>query len=115
MRDHKLVEYGGVSNLKSNIFLHANMDLLGGRARVPALGGSVTLWLCSLVSPSSYWMSVRSCYFEKYDHCRISTMDIVCPHRGAQIIPLLKNRGILGEVVCPPPVGACRNSFFSFF
>ena len=36
--------------------------------------------------------------FWKYDHCRISTRDIVCADRGT-LIPLFKNRVILGEIV----------------
>ena len=36
--------------------------------------------------------------FWKYDHCHISTRDIVCEDRGT-LIPHLKNQGILGEIV----------------
>ena len=55
------------------------------------------LWGDCALNSEFPFVSIPSGYFENTTNV-VSTMDIVCPYGGA-LIPLLKNWGILGEVV----------------
>jgi len=56
--------------------------------------GNLRVWVPTYISSLGGY--VLTGYFE--NTTIIILTDIICPHRGA-LIPLLKNRGILGDVV----------------